>query len=1331
MKKLGEKKKRRVKRGLSFVLAVLLLLGGTTELVYGYKEESVSEVAEAGLSEVAADVEGDLLGCTVNSEETSSEPAVETKEAWVGFAEDYRIYILGRQEGVILEANEAAPVKAEDQGAITYFLTNEEGLEELLTVLVAQALQENSRGEDETEEGEAEEGEAEEDEKEEEEEEEGEMEEEDTEMTAASYMETLHLDGEYWNVEMLQGEQYGVEYDSATGFLSVTNYEILASCLESATEGQVRLFMVCYKEAYLYIEENSESEEKSEQTEVFFAADFAVCEIAIEFAENPAEDLAIEEPTGENGWYTEAVTVTAPVGYVLATSPEGIFAEEMTIEQQGEFSVKLYLKQVETGEICAPVMVEGKLDSQEPTELGITFSTETLIQEKVGLLWVFQPTVTVMLTAKDATSGIDKLEWAYQKSSDAGSLNLEFVSGTVSQFSYVSSDTVMASICLPFELGAQLDGILCFRATDQAGNVTDYVSSPRFLVDSISPESRVSYPEPVQQVEGVYYYKEAQEITVTIAEANFDPEEVEITLWYAEAVTEWQILGEPLSMTEKEVNLVWNETETEGEYETVFSLEAQGVYLLQLNYTDWAGNAMEEYRSPLFVVDWSGPEFTVVLPEPISEREEGWYYGNEIEVEIYLEELNFSAEDTEILVEKKVESSWILVPEALVWCAWSDPEKSAGVYQNELVAVLRLEEDGCYRIRLSGTDLSKNRGQEYRSALLIVDTQTPDLEVFYENCVETEPRAGDVGVVEYFDEAVEVSLRIEEVNFFSQDVTVTLWKAVSLQDLFTAEVVQKLLAGEMSLTGEENDSGKTGGIEETSSFAGIGETVEKVIVKPEWQEEEITAEASFSLTEDGAYFFCILYTDPAGNVMETYLSSLLVVDTLEPEANFLINGITREEDGGVYGRELSVSFSLEDLNLKETQVTLESFTYRDLMQGITSDTGERTYSLLWKIGTKNQKLTFVDFGTEEASSGEELFGEESTGEEEIAGIWEKLPLTLQLEETFCTGTFCINPGTETDGNYRLRLTATDRAGHKITREYTFVVNGYGSVYVYSDYVVSLIEKGGGYFKIQEGQAEAITRDLVIWEYCPSTLTEGTLQALITRDGELVEGQVAIEEVTENKESLWNCYQYTISKENFSEDGTYRITLLSTYATLEQEENQTASVPTNSFNEAGEELIDSLLFTVDTTPPTIRSIMNLEEKIINAATLEISYTLVDAGGLASVEIYINDCCLESVTDFGENSYYYRGSFTLTEAEEEQTIRLVVRDLAGNVTDTAKAGFSGSELFVWKDTVLLSTSGWVRFFARRAMCYGVLAGGAFLVILAVGVVLILKKEKVHRR
>lgn len=430
--------------------------------------------------------------------------------------------------------------------------------------------------------------------------------------------------------------------------------------------------------------------------------------------------------------------------------------------------------------------------------------------------------------------------------------------------------------------------------------------------------------------------------------------------------------------------------------------------------------------------------------------------------------------------------------------------------------------------------------------------------------------------------------------------------------------------------------------------------------------------ATIVFDRDGDYTFDIMVKDMAGNDSEAanYGNSVaakdFVVDqTIEKPT---IGGV---ENGSAYKNDVVPTISFSDVNYDSYEVKLV-----------------RT-----RLGEKNVDVTdkFIKSVTEQAQGGSDSYD-----------TFEKI--------------------VENDGIYTLTVKMIDKAGNEETEEYTFTVNRFGSVYEYGDELVALIKDGGQYIKNVDG-------DLVITEYNADRLLAGSLKILITRDGETVDVDFTSNPADINAEvgigeSGWYQYVYTVKASNFEKDGVYKISLASKYAAVDSPENDSTSVPENSIDKQGNAIVDTMNFTVDSVAPEIRNIVNLDQRIADVdkivdGKLNVKYTIVDVGGLKTIEIIVNGETVQTLTeeDIADNAYNFSGSFDIAEQDgtTAQKVRIVVTDLAGNVTDTDSDDFlkahsedNEDSTYVFFNEVTVSRNFFVRWYANTGLFWGSIAG-----------------------
>lgn len=292
-----------------------------------------------------------------------------------------------------------------------------------------------------------------------------------------------------------------------------------------------------------------------------------------------------------------------------------------------------------------------------------------------------------------------------------------------------------------------------------------------------------------------------------------------------------------------------------------------------------------------------------------------------------------------------------------------------------------------------------------------------------------------------------------------------------------------------------------------------------------------------------------------------------------------------------------------------------------------------------------------------------------------------------------------------DGLYTLQIEITDMAGNTAQSQVSFAVNRHGSVYVYGDNLINTI---GSY-------TQAITEDFTITEYNPSRLVAGSAKLAITRNGSLTSmAEFSASPAATGKEnpgpSGWYEYVYTISKDNFMEDGVYTI-ILST-------QDEAGNYPETKTQE--------ITFSVDTTAPELTSVVGLEREIVNAASHTVSFTAADNVALQEITVYAGDTVLAQFTDL--DGYGFDGTFEIPEGLN-QHIRLVLKDKAGNVLDTDNKAFTPGYSF--RRNITVSANFFLRWYANTTAFVLSLIFLIALVILTLIFIIGIKKRKAQSK
>lgn len=423
-------------------------------------------------------------------------------------------------------------------------------------------------------------------------------------------------------------------------------------------------------------------------------------------------------------------------------------------------------------------------------------------------------------------------------------------------------------------------------------------------------------------------------------------------------------------------------------------------------------------------------------------------------------------------------------------------------------------------------------------------------------------------------------------------------------------------------------------------------------------------QGTFSLTSDGDYLVKITGMDYAGNGMNAYESGKLVLDTKIEAPEIQINGAPC--DGCAYKDDAVLTISFFDTNYSGVNIKI----------------------LRTRLGEKDVDVT------------------------------EKF-LVGKLDTDAEGGMAYIDTFTKTqdnDGIYTVIATVSDKATNSASATATFTLNRFGSVYEYGSYLRELIKNGGKYVK-------GITQDLTLTEYNADKLIDGSMKVEITKDGKLISNPIfTVRQIKANEtdktvkndrgEKGWYEYVYTISKDNFKEDGFYKIVVSSRDAAGNRPENS---------NYKGMEI----QFHVDSVPPELTGVTGLEKAILNAERVDVKYTAYDTVGLKSIKVYVNGELYEEITNFSADPNNYNGVITILESTRAQSVRIVIEDLAGNITDTDAEGFTSAYKMV--KSILVSTSFFARFYGNKPLFWGTVGGVLFLAAFTGIFIPFMKKRK----
>lgn len=1009
------------------------------------------------------------------------------------------------------------------------------------------------------------------------------------------------------------------------------------------------------------------------------------------------------------------------------------------------------------------------IDHDAPTEPTIEYITTPLDTFlSVVTFGYYNPSVTVRFTAYDTSAGVESFTWDYTKETNASTINHpDSLEDTTIPAVQDESDKskFTAEITLTADEFAQYRGYLSVLATDTFQNKSNKKvdNGNIIVVDTVAPEITVDYT-PYDKLVGTtdYYYNNAIDVTLTVTEANFYAEDVIVTVTKNGATFDYG-------------TITWGSRNEEDKTVGTFTLPApadhsgDGHYVITVEYTDRSNNEMVKYVSDTHTIDTTLPVINVEYDDDIvpvantlvdNDGNERKYYANEKTATVTINEHNFDADEVEFTITAKDVTGAELDADTLNEKTEWSVDSTSDIH----TITITYPGDANYTFDVAYTDMATNDAEDYATDYFTVDKSKP---------VNT--------VVEYSTSVLETVLESVTFGFYNAKMTVKLtveddtsevhsflYSYLNADDVSSvnAELINEEIQAEdieysedrktATATFEipklvlENDNQFNGTVEFTAtnragltteihketkrivvdniaptaqvsynepinSVGGVsyydGEINATVVineanfyadkvqvmvskdgaeatpVSPVWTDNSTDIHTgTFTLKEDGDYVVTIVYKDYSSNEMTTYTSNQLTIDTDIQAPTYSINGVAKTDIGGSYQDKATVSFNFEDQNFDTNTIKLTRTRF-DKVEDVTS------------------KFINVDNNDKGGS-----------------------------------GSFTIPPEVGNDGIYVLTIGMTDRAKHTTESQIKFTINRFGSVYEYSDDLVALIRDGGQYI-------QSVDKDLVITEYNANRLLEGSLKILITRDGEAIDVDYSSNPANINSQvsigdSGWYQYVYTIKASNFDKDGVYKISLTSAYSADDSKNNESTSVPENSIDGLGNDILDAMNFTVDATAPEIRNIVNLDESIADVdkiidGKLNVKYTVVDIGGLKSIEILLNGTAIQTLTteDFTDDAFSYSGSFDISEQDSTtaQKVQFIVTDLAGNVTDTDSEEFlkahsedNEDSTYIFFNEITVSRNFLVRWYANKPLFWGSIIG----VIVLTGAIwffIVAKKKK----
>lgn len=617
------------------------------------------------------------------------------------------------------------------------------------------------------------------------------------------------------------------------------------------------------------------------------------------------------------------------------------------------------------------------IDQTPPTNLNAKYSEEKNFFEEIidnitFNIYYYKDNVTITFSADDMTSGIDSIDWEYQRQVGSSDSSVADVSKHFNKEDITFSEdgkTGEVTVELSAEESKQYRGTISFTVTDMAGKTATYPVGNKderiTVVDNISPTRSVEY-QTNNFVKAIYadsfknatydmksdtnnyrlYYKDNVTLKFTVKEANF--------------------FGEDINLYDngKSIDFSGNWQQNGDEYTNTLTLSDEGEHIIKMTYTDRSTNEMKSYESNAIIIDRTKPVIDVQYsPEnKISDANKNVYCNKQQTATIKITERNFRADDVAVTVSAKdAGGNNIKVTDYAAYLSSRDSWKKNG---DTYTATIKYSVNANYTFDISYSDLASHPADNYKQDKFTVDEYAPStskMKISYSKELN-------------FWESV-----LNGITFgyyaYQKDVTVTLTAVDDISGVNSMTWTYTRENGASTTKNLKSDSGTINRENMTISS------------------DKKTATAKFTLTADQSKQYrgkiSFTATDRSGNtsnVKNDSKNSILIVDNISP---------TR-----------SVEFSKADRVLTASDMNdVSNYNY---------GTEGSSYKLYYKdSATATIKITEANFYPEDVNI-------------EVNGSKQKLNNWKQNGDTW-TGSLTLSK----EGEYVIKISYIDRSNNKM------------------------------------------------------------------------------------------------------------------------------------------------------------------------------------------------------------------------------------------------------------------------------------------------------------
>ena len=994
------------------------------------------------------------------------------------------------------------------------------------------------------------------------------------------------------------------------------------------------------------------------------------------------------------------------------------------------------------------------VDKASPSDVVITYSDSISVIEDIlsNLFWFYNPEKNnpceVTLTTTDDTSGIQYFTYSYDGNDTVATDNTNGKEDKATGWKQDEED--LSKFTYTFTINPQFRGKVTATATDNSGNATknSTESENTIIVDNISPEITVSYPEAVNKANGISYYDGNVVVTLDVFEENFMDGE------YPDEVRDIQISadiedenGEVITKTYQVNN--WERVDDTDLWRGIFTLTNEGDYTIRIDYTDKSGNEAKTYTKSNITIDKTTPIVTVdyeSTPKAIHTIDGRKYYDSNRSAVVTVVEHNFRASDFE--TKDLLLANNILGEEVTNYISYFKNENNWTTEGNTHIIKVDFKSDANYTFDFLFVDLAKNACDDYEADLFTVDKTAPkNLKVSYSaNVFETIINSITFG---YYDKKMTVTISADDET---TGVYHFMYSYLTAKDVSS---VNAQLINDAINRAKINQDGKTStaiftipksSLERNSQFNGTVEftaydyaenntyksDTKRVVVDNISPTSSITFNEPVQNANNVSYYAGNIDATISINEANFYSQDVQVIVTKDGSnypvsVNWVDNSIDSHtgtfrmtEDGDYVVRIVYSDRSGNEMATYESnQLTIDTVDPVITVSGLNHQSANNGETIGFSISVTDKNIALSEFKPVLTA-----VIRNDNGELETITISLGDPVTSTNDRGETVYTYTVQ-NLSVDGFYSLTCSAVDYANHSVNlinsgqdngtsaneETMNFSVNREGSTFwietTHNDKYSSKTFTNELDKAYANDNVEIVVHELNVDLVNISNDSEQeTVFALY--DGSST-GYVTLQEGSGSngnyvKNTLrgaggWYETRYILNNDNFDHDGVYSFSILSY--------DRAGNSNLNTKDDSG-----VIKFTVDRTNPAITSNIYTDQ-VIDADSHTVEFDINDINlDKNTVEVILNGKAVPSelITSLGGNSYSFEMS-----TGSKQSVSVTSKDLAGNTADQYEI-----------NDVTVSTNRFVLFYYSHTLLFWIIVAGIVLLALLILFIVFIRKK-----